>query len=88
MRKKLIALGVGLWSVATAIAGFAQTFGQLFVSRSAVGIGEATYAPAATALISDSFSDKARAKAMGMFQQMGMNWDSAQAEQLHRKLMI
>jgi tetratricopeptide (TPR) repeat protein len=26
------------------------------------------------------------AKAIGMFQQMGMNWDSAQAEQLHRKL--
>lgn len=68
MRKKLIAIGVGLWSIATAIAGFAQTFWQLFISRSAVGIGEATYAPAATALISDSFSDRARAKAMGVFQ--------------------
>ncbi len=68
MRKKLIALGVGVWSVATALAGFAQNFGQLIVSRASVGIGEATYAPAATSLISDSFSAKSRARAMGVFQ--------------------
>ncbi len=68
LRKKLIAVGVGLWSIATALAGFASTFFQMFVSRAAVGIGEATYAPAATALISDSFSDKARARALGVFQ--------------------
>src|SRR5688572_11825564 len=55
LRRRLIALGVGLWSIATALAGFARSYGQLFVSRAAVGIGEASYAPAATALISEYF---------------------------------
>src|SRR5688572_15091506 len=31
LRKRLIALGVGLWSFATAAAGLARTFGQMFV---------------------------------------------------------
>jgi MFS family permease len=68
MRKKLSAVGDGVWSFATAGAGFARNFSQLFVSRALVGIGEATYAPAATALISDKFSKRARARAMGVFQ--------------------
>jgi MFS family permease len=71
LRKRLIALGVGIWSVATAAAGFARTFTQLFLCRAAVGIGEAAYAPAATALISERFPEAARGQAMGIFQ-MGM----------------
>lgn len=68
LRKRLIAIGVGMWSVATALAGFAQSFTQIFVARAAVGIGEATYAPAASALISDRFPASERARAMGVFQ--------------------
>jgi MFS family permease len=71
MRKRLIAAGVGLWSIATALAGLAQTFGQIFVARAAVGIGEATYAPAASALISDRFDAALRARVLGIFQ-LGM----------------
>ncbi len=71
LRKRLIAAGVGLWSVATAAAAFAVTYGQMFVARAAVGIGEATYAPAASALISDRFPAAVRARAMGIFQ-LGM----------------
>lgn len=67
-RKRLIAAGVGLWSLATATAGFARSFGQLFVARAAVGIGEATYAPAAAAMISEKFAPEARARALGVFQ--------------------
>ncbi len=68
LRTRLIAVGVGVWSIATAIAGFAQSFWQLFAARASVGIGEAAYAPAASALISEKFSDKARGRAMGVFQ--------------------
>jgi MFS family permease len=57
--------------VATAAAGLATGFGQLFVARAAVGIGEATYAPAASSLISDRFKPAQRARAMGGFQ-LGM----------------
>jgi MFS family permease len=68
LRKRLIAIGVGVWSIATAAAGFTRSFGTLFIARAAVGIGEATYAPAASALISDRFAASKRARAMGIFQ--------------------
>jgi MFS transporter, Spinster family, sphingosine-1-phosphate transporter len=68
LRKRLIAIGVAVWSAATAGAAFARTFVQLFVARGAVGIGEAAYAPAASALISEKFSEDARARALSVFQ--------------------
>lgn len=71
MRPRVIAAGVGLWSVATAAAGLAHSYAQLFVARAAVGIGEAAYAPAASALISDRFPPAQRARALGVFQ-LGM----------------
>src|SRR5437899_10320005 len=40
-RRALIALGVAVWSVATALAGFARGFASLFPARATVGIGEA-----------------------------------------------
>src|SRR6185369_7659330 len=36
-RPRLLALGVGIWSVATALGGFAQSFAGLFAARSTVG---------------------------------------------------
>jgi MFS transporter, Spinster family, sphingosine-1-phosphate transporter len=75
-RRYLIAIGVGVWSVATTLAGFARTFAQLFAARAAVGIGEATYAPAASALISERFPPERRARALGIFQ-LGMGLGSA-----------
>jgi MFS family permease len=76
LRTRVIAIGVGLWSLATAAAGFARSFAQIFVMRAAVGIGEATYAPAASALISERFSRAARARALGVFQ-LGMVFGGA-----------
>ena len=40
-RTRLVAMGVGLWSLATAACGLATTFGQLFIARMCVGVGEA-----------------------------------------------
>ena len=71
LRPRVVALGVGLWSVATAAAGLARSYGELFVARAAVGIGEAAYAPAASSLISDRFKPEARARALAIFQ-LGM----------------
>jgi MFS family permease len=67
LRKHIIAVGVALWSVATAGAALARSFTQLFIARALVGIGEAAYAPAATALISDRFLPEHRSRAMGVF---------------------
>ncbi len=68
VRKRLIALGVAVWSVATAAAGMTRSFGQLFASRALIGVGEAVYAPAATSLISERFPEAARGRAIGVFQ--------------------
>src|SRR5262245_5159610 len=52
-RGRLIALGITIWSLATAAAGIARNYSQLLVSRSMVGVGEANYATIAPGLLSD-----------------------------------
>ena len=67
VRKNIIAIGVAIWSVATLVTGLAQNFSQLLATRAAVGIGEASYAPAATSLIADNFPVEKRARASSIF---------------------
>ncbi|HEY7350991.1 MAG TPA: MFS transporter [Ktedonobacterales bacterium] len=62
IRKNVISLGVGLWSIATFISGFAVNIPTLFIGRAAVGVGEAGYYPAGTSLLSDYFPSKRRAQ--------------------------
>lgn len=66
-RKKVIAFGLGFWSIATVFSGLSGTFNHLMVARAAVGVGEAAYAPAATSLLSDSFPRRDWAKVIGIF---------------------
>src|SRR5712691_834851 len=54
-RPRLIAAGVGIWSLATALGGFARGFWSLFVARSTVGVGEAAYGTVSPALLADYF---------------------------------
>ena len=54
-RPRLIAVGVAVWGAATFLSGLARSYGQLFVTRALVGVGEASYGPTATALVSDLF---------------------------------
>ncbi len=67
IRKNIIAAGVAIWSVATFVTGLVQNFTQLLATRAAVGIGEASYAPAATSLIADNFPIEKRARASSIF---------------------
>lgn len=62
IRKNVISLGVGLWSIATFISGFAANIPTLFFGRAAVGVGEAGYYPAGTSLLSDYFPSQKRAQ--------------------------
>jgi len=66
-RPPLIAIGVALWSIATALAGFARGFTSLFSARSAVGIGEAAYGTIAPALLADSFPLEKRGRVFATF---------------------
>ena len=54
-RRNLILGAAAFWSLATALCGLAQNFGQLFAARVAVGIGEAGLSPAAYSLLGDAF---------------------------------
>ncbi|HEY9162197.1 MAG TPA: MFS transporter [Desulfomonilia bacterium] len=66
-RKKSIGIMALLWSAATAACAFTGSFYQLFATRTAVGIGEAGYAPGGTAMISAAFPENKRAFAMGLW---------------------
>ncbi len=67
VRKNVIAVGIAIWSVATLLTGFARNYFQLFVSRAAVGIGEASYYPAGTSLMSDYFPKEQRSRVMSIW---------------------
>ena len=66
-RRRLIAIGIAVWSVATALAGLAQNYHQLLLARSLIGVGEASYATIAPSLISDVFPKEKRGTALGIF---------------------
>src|SRR6266581_2753697 len=54
-RNRLLAVGVAIWSIATALAGLARSYFGLFAARAAVGIGEAAYGTISPALLADYF---------------------------------
>jgi len=66
-RLRILAAGVFFWSLMTAASGLTRNFGQLFLVRLGVGVGEATCAPASTSLIGDLYPPQQRAKAMSVF---------------------
>jgi MFS transporter, Spinster family, sphingosine-1-phosphate transporter len=59
-RGKLLSISIGFWSVMTGLAGFANGFGLLAVSRLGVGIGEASTQPAGMSLLADHFPKEKR----------------------------
>src|SRR5712692_3119107 len=63
-RKDVVAVCVAIWSLATAFTALANNFVSLLISRAVLGIGEAGYFPAGTALMSDYFSRAKRSHIM------------------------
>lgn len=64
VRTRLLSCSIVLWSAATALAGFANSFGVLALSRLGVGIGEASVQPAGMSLLADSFPKRKRGMVM------------------------
>ena len=65
-RKAVIAGGTALFSIFTALGGLVTSFNQLFITRAAVGIGEAAYGPASTSMVADYFPGRHRAFSMSV----------------------
>jgi len=66
-RKKLLALGMLVWSSLTAASGLVTTYALLVASRLGVGVGEAVCAPAGTSWIGDLFPAAKRSRALAFF---------------------
>jgi MFS family permease len=67
-RKKIMGWGLAVWSVLTAATAGATGFTSLLLIRLGVGIGEATFAPAANSMLADLYPAKRRARATGLMQ--------------------
>lgn len=67
-RSRLIVGGLVFWSVATGLGSFATGFALLIFARGLVAVGEATYYPTGTALISDWHRTTMRGRALSVHQ--------------------
>jgi MFS family permease len=66
-RKKIIAVGVVIWSLMASLCGLAKNFGLLFLARVGVGVGEATLSPAAYSMVTDAFPREKLARAFSVY---------------------
>jgi EmrB/QacA subfamily drug resistance transporter len=64
-RRRVFAVGVALFGAASVLCGLAQTIGQLIWARALQGVGGALLVPGSLALISASFPESERGKAIG-----------------------
>lgn len=67
-RTTIIAIGIVLWSIATALCGFATTFAGMFLARVMVGVGESALSPAAYSMLADRFEGKKLVRALAFYQ--------------------
>ncbi|GJL97999.1 MAG: MFS transporter [Hyphobacterium sp.] len=66
-RTWIITAALSIWSGFTILCGFAQNFGQLFLARVGVGVGEAGGVAPSYSLIADFFPPQSRARALAFY---------------------
>lgn len=66
-RRNIITVGIAVWSLMTALCGVARSFGQLFLARVGVGVGEAALSPAAYSMLSDYFRGNSLTRALSVY---------------------
>ena len=67
-RVRAIAIMGSLWSVATAACAFAPGFGALLAARLGIGLGQAGFGPAGSAVLGATYPPERRATVLGVFQ--------------------
>ena len=73
VRRNIVALAIGTWSLMTALCGLVTNYSQLLAARIGVGVGEAGGSPPAHSMISDLFPPHERATALSIYS-MGINF--------------
>ena len=66
-RTRLAAGGLVVWSLATALAGFAPGYRTLLAARATVGVGEASFGTVSPGLIADFFPKERRGRVLAWF---------------------
>jgi MFS family permease len=66
-RTRLAAGGLVIWSLATAMAGFAAGYRTLLAARATVGVGEASFGTVSPGLVSDYFPKESRGRILAWF---------------------
>jgi MFS family permease len=66
-RTRLASGGLVVWSLATALAGFAPGYRTLLAARATVGVGEASFGTVSPGLISDFFPKEQRGRILSWF---------------------
>jgi EmrB/QacA subfamily drug resistance transporter len=66
-RRRVFLLGVVIFAVASGLCGFAGSIGQLIAARAVQGFGAALLVPGSLAIISNSFSEQERGRAIGVW---------------------
>ncbi len=66
-RKRLIMVGVAVWSAATVLSGRAESFGEMIAWRVLVGVGEASYATLGPTIIDDISTPENRSRNLSIF---------------------
>ena len=66
-RRKLLAIGVVVWTALTALGGFATSYGMLLFTRLGVGVGEAVCAPTGTSWLGDLYPAERRSRVLALF---------------------
>ena len=66
-RRRVFVLGVVIFAVASGLCGFAGSIHQLIAARAVQGFGAALLVPGSLAIISNSFSDQERGRAIGVW---------------------
>ena len=66
-RVNIIAVAIFVWSLATALTGFARNFSHLLLARVMVGVGEAGCSPPAYSLLADYFRREERTTAFSIY---------------------
>jgi MFS transporter, Spinster family, sphingosine-1-phosphate transporter len=66
-RKPLIVIGAILWSLATLGSAFVHSYWSLYLRRSMVGVGEATFGIFAPTVLADFYPDRERNRILSVF---------------------
>ncbi len=66
-RRNIIIGGIAVWSLMTTFCGGIRTYGQFFLARMGVGVGEATLSPSAFSILADLFPKNRLATALSLF---------------------